>query len=70
MLAIELVENGTKPSTQKQEAVLQGLFEWGIVAVGCGCNSVRFCPPLIVEPHHCQQLIEALRNVLQAMGSF
>ena len=64
MLAIELVENGTTPSPKKQEAVLQGLFEGGIVAVGCGCNSVRFCPPLVVEAVHCETLINALKSIL------
>ena len=66
MLAIELVENGTNPSPQKQVKVLQGLFEAGIIAVGCGCNSVRFCPPLIVEQHHCVQLLNALQTILSA----
>lgn len=67
MLAIELVENGTEPSASKQEKVLQGLFEAGIVAVGCGCNSVRFCPPLVVEAPHCEQMTEALRGVLNQL---
>jgi 4-aminobutyrate aminotransferase len=65
MLAIELVENGTSPSPKKQVAVLQGLFEAGIIAVGCGSSSVRFCPPLIVEAPHCEQMLTALQAVLQ-----
>jgi 4-aminobutyrate aminotransferase len=67
MLAIELMENGKNPSATKQQKVLQGLFEAGIVAVGCGCNSVRFCPPLIVEGVHCKQLTEALRAILKSL---
>jgi 4-aminobutyrate aminotransferase len=68
MFAIELVENGTEPSSSKQEKVLQGLFEAGIVAVGCGCNSIRFCPPLVVEAHHCEQMITNLCTVLKSLN--
>jgi 4-aminobutyrate aminotransferase len=68
MLAIELVEQGTLPSPKKQNTILNALFNAGIVVVGCGYNSIRFCPPLIVEEHHCQQLITTLKAILHQLS--
>lgn len=67
MLAIELVEQGTLPSPQKQTAVLTALFEAGIIAVGCGQSSIRFCPPLIVEQSHCEVLLQVLTNIFATL---
>lgn len=51
MIGIELVrDRETKELADKErEKIIQGCFKKGLLLLGCGKNSVRFMPPLIVS---------------------
>ena len=51
MIGIELVrDRETKePADKEKEKIIQGCFKKGLLLLGCGRNSIRFMPPLIVS---------------------
>lgn len=68
MIGAELVrpgEPGQPPDTALQKAVIQRCFEKGLLLLGCGESTVRFCPPLVVDA---QQVDTAAEIFEQALG--
>ncbi|HHW90613.1 MAG TPA: aspartate aminotransferase family protein [Clostridiales bacterium] len=35
------------------------------IIIGCGANSVRFCPPLIIQKNHIDGMVECLEGILK-----
>lgn len=59
MAAIEL-------SVPPADIVTQG-YEQGLLLVNSGPSAIRFIPPLIVEKHHVDELIEKLTTILEGI---
>jgi 4-aminobutyrate aminotransferase len=51
MVGVELVRdrNTKEPAAEEREAVIQACFRKGLLLLGCGPNTVRFCPPLVID---------------------
>lgn len=50
MVGVELVDErgAMRPAPEARERVVRACFEKGLLLLGCGESTVRFCPPLIV----------------------
>ena len=50
MVGMELVlDRQTKtPAPHHKEALIQACFRRGLLLLGCGQSTIRFCPPLII----------------------
>jgi 4-aminobutyrate aminotransferase len=67
MIGVELVrDRATKEaaSTERDE-IVQACFRRGLLLLGCGVNTLRFCPPLVVTKEHCDTAIAILDDVLK-----
>ena len=55
MIGIELVRDrqSKQPTPRERDAVLEICFRHGLVLMGCGESSIRFCPPLVVTREEC-----------------
>ncbi len=53
MVGVEIVaDKGTcQSATELRNALVQSCFHRGLLLLGCGTSSVRFCPPLIIGRH-------------------
>jgi 4-aminobutyrate aminotransferase len=51
MVAVELVKDreSKKPATDWRDRIIKKAFEKGLLVLGCGANSIRFCPSLTVS---------------------
>ncbi len=69
MIAVELVKDREtkKPATSLRPRIIKTAFEMGLLVLGCGENSIRFCPSLSVkagEVDTCLSIFEeALKKV-------
>ena len=43
-------------------------FERGVLFLGCGPNSVRICPPLIVTKEEADVAVDVLEECIAAVG--
>ena len=50
MIGVELVKDraSLEPAPESRDAVVTRCFEKGLLLLGCGANSVRFSPPLVI----------------------
>ena len=44
-------------------------FERGLLILGCGQNSIRLCPPLIITTHQADWAIDTLEECLTSLAS-
>ena len=66
MIGMELVrdrETKEAASTERDE-IVQLCFRRGLLLLGCGMSTVRFCPPLVVTREHCDVAVRILDEVL------
>lgn len=51
MVAVELVKDREtkKPATELRSRIIKKAFEKGLLVLGCGENSIRFCPSLTIS---------------------
>ncbi|MGE3778569.1 MAG: aminotransferase class III-fold pyridoxal phosphate-dependent enzyme, partial [Pirellulaceae bacterium] len=51
MVGMELVRDRQtrEPATAERDSLIQRCFHKGLLLLGCGPSTVRFCPPLVVE---------------------
>lgn len=66
MVGMELVKDrGSKvPATKEKEAVIQASFRRGLLLLGCGASTIRFCPPLVISKADVDTAVEILDEVL------
>jgi len=70
MVAIELVtdrEKKTKAVAERNE-VIERAFKKGLLLLGCGENSVRFIPALVVSREEIDKGLSILDEVLKEVG--
>ncbi|MEQ8791244.1 MAG: acetyl ornithine aminotransferase family protein [Pirellulaceae bacterium] len=66
MVGMELVRDRSRkmPAVEEKAALIQACFRRGLLLLGCGESTVRFCPPLIVEAGHIDTAIGILDDAL------
>ena len=62
-------DDNNTPDRQLRERVMQKCFEKGLLLLGCGESTLRFCPPLIVSASEVETAVglfdEAIRQAVQ-----
>ncbi len=70
MIGIEFVRERVKKERypELRDAVVEGCFNQGLLVLGCGPNTLRLCPPLVIDREQsaaCLQIFEtALKDAL------
>ena len=62
MLAVDCIDQKGKPSPEIRNAIVEAAFPEGLLILGCGPHSIRFCPPLILAKEQVDFAIEALKR--------
>jgi 4-aminobutyrate aminotransferase len=64
MLAIEIVEDrlSRKPAGALRDRIVDLAFQRGLLLLGCGENSIRLCPPLIVTQEETDVALDILEE--------
>ncbi len=67
MIGIELVKDrDTKErASEERDKIVQRAFEKGLLLLGCGKNSIRFAPPLIITKKDADTALNILEEVLR-----
>jgi 4-aminobutyrate aminotransferase len=67
MIGVELVrDRATKePANAQRDEIVQTCFQRGLLLLGCGVSTLRFCPPLVVTKDHCDTAVAILHDVLK-----
>ena len=54
------------PTTEQRDSLVAGLWDHGVIMLGCGSDSVRFRPALTVSADEIDAAVDAVRVVLSA----
>ena len=70
MIGVELVRDPQtkEPAADAREAVVQECFERGLLLLGCGTSSVRFCPPLVIDEQDVDTAVTIFDEALGAIA--
>ncbi len=70
MVAVELVKNREtkEPATDMRPRIIKRAFEKGLLLLGCGENSVRFCPALTVKPGEVDTCLSIFEEALKEVA--
>jgi 4-aminobutyrate aminotransferase len=68
MLGVEFVKNKTsrEPDAELRDRVEMATFNRGLVLLGCGTNSIRWSPPLILTKENVDVALEIFDNAIAA----
>ncbi|WP_425615455.1 acetyl ornithine aminotransferase family protein [Anatilimnocola sp. NA78] len=66
MVGAELVKDRTtkEPAAAVRDAVVQACFHRGLLMLGCGTSTLRFCPPLVVTKAEVDTAVNIIDTVL------
>lgn len=66
MIGVEIVKDKKtrEKAHEAMEAVIQEAFKRGLLMLGCGTNTLRICPPLIISREEAKAGLEILDHVL------
>jgi len=66
MIGVELIrDRATKePANSERDEIVQECFRRGLLMLGCGVSTLRFCPPLVVTQPQCDTAVGILDEVL------
>lgn len=70
MVGVEMAgkDNG-QPDRRLRDRVILGAFERGLLLLGCGESTIRFCPPLIVKKEEAETAVELFASTLKEIAS-
>ncbi|HOG47633.1 MAG TPA: aminotransferase class III-fold pyridoxal phosphate-dependent enzyme, partial [Anaerolineae bacterium] len=68
MVGIELVKDqaGREPAPELRDAIVQAAFERGLLLLGCGTSTVRFCPALNIPRAIVDEALNIFEEALHA----
>lgn len=66
MIGVELVEHrATKKRAKKlRDEIVNRCFEKGLLILGCGPNTIRWAPPLVIDKETADKALEIFEDVL------
>jgi 4-aminobutyrate aminotransferase len=66
MIGVELVEDKLtrKPAGALRERIVDMAFARGLLLLGCGENTIRLCPPLIVTQDEMDVALDILEECI------
>jgi 4-aminobutyrate aminotransferase len=66
MIGVELVKDKAtrEPAADLRNRIVTLAFERGLMILGCGENSIRICPPLIVSEQEASVALDILEDAL------
>ena len=69
MIGAELVKDRAmnEPATAEKERVIQACFQRGLLLLGAGQSTVRFCPPLVITKEQADAAVGILDEVLTTL---
>jgi 4-aminobutyrate aminotransferase len=67
MIGVELVRDRTtkEPASTERDEIVQTCFRQGLLLLGCGVSTLRFCPPLVVTTEQCDTAVAILDGVIR-----
>jgi 4-aminobutyrate aminotransferase len=70
MVGVEFVEDREtkKPAREWRNEIIKRSFEKGLLLLGCGENSIRFCPALTVKPDEIDTCLSILEKVIKKVA--
>jgi 4-aminobutyrate aminotransferase len=70
MIGIELVRDreSKERAIEERDAIVDHLFAKGVLVLGAGRNTIRFCPPLVLSKEQADFAARALDEVLREMA--
>lgn len=71
MRAIEIIKPRAVKDTRNKtlrDQIVQESFQRGLLLLGCGESSIRFCPPLMITPQHVDCALNILEDCLRAVS--
>ncbi|HXE11458.1 MAG TPA: acetyl ornithine aminotransferase family protein [Bryobacteraceae bacterium] len=70
MIGFELVRDGQtkEPAPELRSKLEQMAFERGLLILGCGPNSVRLCPPLVIGRDQADFALDTLEQCLKTLS--
>ena len=70
MVGAELVRDRItkEPATEERNAVVQACFHRGLLLLGCGTSTVRFCPPLVIDESDVEVAVEIFEESLREVS--
>jgi len=71
MVAVELVKNRQtkEAATDERNDIIDRCFQKGLLLLGCGASSIRFCPPLVIGKQDVETALRILDECLTEVGS-
>lgn len=69
MIGVELAKSDSArtPDSQLRDRVMRKAFEKGLLLLGCGESTIRFCPPLIVTKDEAATAVEIFGETLKEL---
>lgn len=69
MVGVEIVKDrATRAAVpEARDALIQSCFQRGLLLLGCGASTLRFCPPLVVERNEVDVALRILDETLSEM---
>jgi 4-aminobutyrate aminotransferase len=66
MIGIELVTDreSKQRAIAERDEIVQSCFRKGLLLLGCGKNSIRFCPPLVITREQAETAVSILDEAL------
>jgi 4-aminobutyrate aminotransferase len=66
MIGVEIVEDrlSRKPAHDLRDRIVDLAFQRGLLLLGCGENTIRLCPPLIVNQQEMDVALDILEDCL------
>ena len=71
MIGVEMVEDRSTKARAKalRDRAIKRCFEKGLLILGCGANSVRWAPPLVIDRATIDVAVDIFDDVLDEMGA-
>jgi 4-aminobutyrate aminotransferase len=67
MIGVEIVKS--KASREKhadlRDRIVDDCFDQGLLILGCGQNSIRFSPPLVIQEEHAQVAMDIFDKAIE-----
>jgi 4-aminobutyrate aminotransferase len=68
MIGVEIVRDrfGREPDPERRERILEEAFRRGLLLLGCGKNTIRLAPPLVIDEEDATAAVTILDDAIAA----